>query len=144
MLSFSRPANSLLELTGLLLGNAGEKGRCLGAWEPSPHASPSPGLSRWDISSTKGTLPKISRHCSVKMRGTELVSGNASPAWQPAELEHLNAAAFAQCSRRSDGDAPAHSSVCLGHTCAPAVAPPAPRWDVGSAPQPPAGAGALY
>lgn len=79
MLSFSGPANSHLELTGLLLGNAGEKGRCLGAWEPSPHTSPSPGLSLWDVSSAKGTLPKISRHCSVKMRGTELVSGNAHP-----------------------------------------------------------------
>lgn len=31
VLSFSEPANSHLELTGLCLGNAGEKGWCLGA-----------------------------------------------------------------------------------------------------------------
>lgn len=84
VLSFSEPANSHLELTGLCLGNAREKGWCSGAWEPSP----SSGHTLWEISSAWGILPKISRHCSVKVRGTGFVSSNTSP----AELEHPDAA----------------------------------------------------
>lgn len=81
-------------------------------WEPSPHAFPSPGRSLWDVSSARGTLLKISRHWSVKMRGTVFVSGNASPTWQPAEPEHPDTAPFAQCSLRSHGEQPGWGCSC--------------------------------
>lgn len=70
-----------------------EKGWCLGAWEPFP----SSGRSLLEVSSTQGSLPKMSRHCSIKVSGTEFT-------WQPAELEHLDTALFAQYSLCSDGE----------------------------------------
>lgn len=149
VLSSSGPANSHLELTGLFLGSAGGKGWCLGAWEPSPHASPSPGCCLWEASSPQGTLPKSPRCCSIKMRGTEFVCSNASPAWQPAEPEPRDAALFAQCSLRSHGEQPGWGCSCplLGlrgtHVCS-SRSPPASRWDVGSVRQPPAAAGAPH
>lgn len=71
---------------------------CMGA-----HGSPSPDRSLWEVSSAQGTLPKISRRRSAKMRGTEFVSGNASP-----------------CLAARWAGASAHCSVCS--------ALPAPPW----------------
>lgn len=96
ILSFSGPANSYLELRGLFLGNTVIK--VIGYMGALCHAFPSYSCSLSELSSAWRTLPRI--WSSAKMRGTEFVS--ALPAWQPAEPEHPNTAAFAPCSLCSE------------------------------------------
>lgn len=92
-----------------------EKGGCLGAWE----SSPSSGRSLCEVSSTQGSLPKISRHCSVKVLNLPamLHLPGSQLSWSIWTLFCLLSAPHAVMGSSWDRDAPAHFLDCGIHVC---------------------------
>lgn len=113
ILSFSEPANSYLELTGLFPGNTvikvfgymGALCLCLSQFWL---------FSLRSIQCLKNPAQNLKLY---KDEGTEFVGGSALPAWQPAEPEHPDTAPCAVIGSSWAGDAPTHSLGCVGHVC---------------------------